>query len=70
MREALGSLRIDQLRALIRDTKPRTIILPGWMALALRGPNFEDPWVALSGPELTILLDELEESRSAPLGEE
>jgi hypothetical protein len=69
MREALGGLRIKQLRALIRDTEPGHIILPGNMSLAMRGVMFDEPWVALSGPELTILLDELEASRSGESGE-
>ena len=37
MREALGNLRIAQLRALIEFTRPGTITLPGNMALALKG---------------------------------
>jgi len=64
MLEALGKVRIGQLRALIKETEPHHIILPGPMNLAMRGTTFDEPWVAISGPELTILLDELEALRS------
>ena len=60
--EALGELRIGQLRTLIQDTKPGTIILPGNMSVAVVGATFKEPWVAVSGPELTVLLDEIESS--------
>lgn len=59
----LGSHRIEQLRALARDTKPDTIILEPLAVTLKLHDLWSRAWVAVTAEELTWLLDELEEMR-------